>query len=60
MTKAEASQRLNSILEAAAALRHGCQDVPRVEARLEAITDQVMLLALDLKLPLKPVPDDIL
>lgn len=60
MTRGEAGKKLNAIIEALdefqAALAVGTPG--RHRERLNAMRDQVMLLALDLKLPLQPQEKD--
>lgn len=58
MTRGEASKHLNSVLVAIDAMQDGIRGKvsnPRFDVRLNAIRDQVVLLALDLGLPLKPI-----
>lgn len=60
MTRSEAGKRLNSILETVDDMQEALPiALPgRHRERLNAIRDQVMLLALDLKLPIQPVKEN--
>lgn len=59
MTRGEAGKKLNTILEAVDAFQAALPvALPgRHRERLNAIRDQVMLLALDLRLPVQPVEE---
>lgn len=54
MTKGEAGRALNSILNTLEDIEGEKHPNRRIPERLNVIRDQVMLLALDLMLPLRP------
>ena len=60
MTRGEAGKRLNAIFEALDAVQDGIrgkQVSSRCKERINAIRDQVVLLALDLRLPVAPLAE---
>ncbi len=64
MTRGEAGKHLNAIMVAIDALQATFRNAnfrgsPRVHERINTIRDQVVLLALDLRLPIQPVEEKV-
>ena len=62
MTRGEAGSHLNAIMKAIDTMQSTFRDPdfhgnPKVHDRLDAIRDQVVLLALDLRLPVQPAKE---